>query len=65
MEVNHGGVGLASKQIAIALNFCGVAEFATTFINSGRPSALLDSFSTQKCLIKRCEADLLTPSLDR
>ena len=35
IEIEHGGVGLADKQIAVALHLGGVAEFATTFANAG------------------------------
>ena len=36
IEIEHGGVGLANQEVAIALHFCGVAEFAAAFTNAGR-----------------------------
>jgi hypothetical protein len=32
-QVQHGCVSLADQQVAVALNFCDVAQFATTLAN--------------------------------
>ena len=59
IEVKHGGVGLAHKQIAVALNFCGVAEFAATFADAGGASAGLHQHTTVS--FSRCSVGTAPP----
>ena len=40
-QVQHGGVSLANQQIAVALNFCDVAQFAATLANCSSTTCLL------------------------
>ena len=54
-EVQHGGVSLADQQIAIALNFGDVAQFATTFANRSTTAAQIHALGLEQGLVERCE----------
>ena len=43
-QVQHGGVSLADQQIAIALNFGDVAQFASTFAKSPGSASEINAF---------------------
>ena len=61
LKVEYGGVGLANKQIAIALNGCYVARAATSLSPSSAGSITeADPFSAKQCFVEGGEVDALT-----
>ena len=62
-QVQHGCVSLADQQVAVALNFCGVAQFATTLANCSSAAGEIYPFSVEKGLVGRSEVKALAAIL--
>ena len=54
-QVQHGCVSLADQQVAVALNFCDVAQFAATLANCSSTTGEIYSFSVEQSLVERSE----------
>ena len=54
-QIQHGGISLADQQIAVALNFCDVAQLATAFANCSSTTGEIHTFSVEQSLVERSE----------
>ena len=62
LEVEHGGVGLAHQQVAVELNFCGVAQLAATLARTPADTVGAKAYTlgTEQGLVKRRKIEALT-----
>ena len=63
LKVQHGGVGLANEQVAIALNLCHIAELAATLANCSSATAEINAFGLEKRLVERSEVQAVASIL--